>query len=120
MMIIALLSNPTICDCNCDSFKKTHYTLVVLLFYRLIVVAEREIVYKKFPIPLINRLEKHIVSISTMLLEEQVYLSGRLEQWLKDFCHVEIRINPQRYICFISFSITMYNVILNCICENKF
>ncbi|CAC5380698.1 RNF213 [Mytilus coruscus] len=57
--------------------------------FRLIVVAEKEIVYKKFPIPLINRLEKHVLSLSTMLSEAQLELANKLEDWVKDFCHVE-------------------------------
>ncbi|CAG2239382.1 RNF213 [Mytilus edulis] len=55
----------------------------------LIVVAEKEIVYKKFPIPLINCLEKHVLSLSTMLSEAQLELANKLEDWVKDFCHVE-------------------------------
>ncbi|CAG2216927.1 RNF213 [Mytilus edulis] len=47
--------------------------------FRLIVVAEKEIVYKKFPIPLINRLEKHVLSLSTMLSEVQLELANKLE-----------------------------------------
>ena len=62
-------------------------------FYRLIVVAEKDIVYKKFPIPLINRLEKHILSLSTMLSEEQLNLAQKLEEWVKEFCHEETPIH---------------------------
>eukprot|EP00105_Crassostrea_gigas_P007930 XP_011422347.1 PREDICTED: E3 ubiquitin-protein ligase rnf213-alpha isoform X2 [Crassostrea gigas] len=53
--------------------------------FRLIVVAEKEIVYSKFPIPLINRLEKHFLNISTMLSEVQVRLAQKLEKWAKQF-----------------------------------
>ncbi|XP_056014152.1 E3 ubiquitin-protein ligase rnf213-alpha-like isoform X2 [Ostrea edulis] len=49
--------------------------------FRLIVVAEKEIVYSKFPIPLINRLEKHFLNISTMLSPAQVTLAQKLEDW---------------------------------------
>ena len=38
-------------------------------FCRLIV--EKRVVYEKFPIPLINRLEKHFLKINTMLTREQ-------------------------------------------------
>ena len=62
---------------------------MILCFYRLIVVAEKEIVYKKFPIPLINRLEKHVLSLSTMLSMTQLNLAQKLEEWVKDFCHIE-------------------------------
>jgi len=62
---------------------------MILCFYRLIVVAEKEIVYKKFPIPLINRLEKHVLSLSTMLSVTQLNLAQKLEKWVKDFCDIE-------------------------------
>ncbi|CAC5422253.1 RNF213 [Mytilus coruscus] len=60
--------------------------------FRLIVVAEKEIVYKKFPIPLINRLEKHVLSLRTMLSETQFNLAEQLNEWVEDFCQVELRL----------------------------
>ncbi|XP_060597666.1 E3 ubiquitin-protein ligase rnf213-alpha-like [Ruditapes philippinarum] len=53
--------------------------------FRLIVVAEKQTVYEKFPIPLINRLEKHFLTISTMLSVENRKLVDRLKQWMEDF-----------------------------------
>ncbi|XP_053388236.1 E3 ubiquitin-protein ligase rnf213-alpha-like [Mercenaria mercenaria] len=53
--------------------------------FRLIVVAEKQTVYKKFPIPLINRLEKHFLTINTMLTREQQDLVKTLEIWTKQF-----------------------------------
>nr|XP_034331576.1 E3 ubiquitin-protein ligase rnf213-alpha [Crassostrea gigas] len=53
--------------------------------FRLIVVAEKNIVYSKFPIPLINRLEKHFLNISTMLSEVQVRLADNLQKWAEQF-----------------------------------
>ena len=52
---------------------------------RLIVVAEKQTVYKKFPTPLINRLEKHFLTINTMLDERQQRLAKELEDWAKEF-----------------------------------
>lgn len=52
---------------------------------RLIVVAEKEVVYKKFPIPLINRLEKHFLSVTTLLDADQLKLTKELEKWAEDF-----------------------------------
>jgi len=52
---------------------------------RLIVVAEKQTVYKKFPTPLINRLEKHFLTINTMLDERQQRLAKKLEDWAQDF-----------------------------------
>ncbi|XP_053396356.1 E3 ubiquitin-protein ligase rnf213-alpha-like [Mercenaria mercenaria] len=53
--------------------------------FRLIVVAEKQAVYKKFPIPLINRLEKHFLTINTMLTGEQQDLVKILEKWIAQF-----------------------------------
>jgi len=60
----------------------------LLLFYRLIVVAEKWIVYKRFPIPLINRLEKHILDTSTILSEQNTKEAQKLESWAKEFVNV--------------------------------
>ncbi|VDI38612.1 Hypothetical predicted protein [Mytilus galloprovincialis] len=53
--------------------------------FRLIVVAEKHVVYEKFPIPLINRLEKHFLSMNTMLTEQQIKLTNELTEWVKKF-----------------------------------
>ncbi|XP_017280867.1 E3 ubiquitin-protein ligase rnf213-alpha [Kryptolebias marmoratus] len=53
--------------------------------FRLIVIEEREVVYKQFPIPLINRLEKHYLDIHTVLKTEQKKLVEELERWAKLF-----------------------------------
>ncbi|XP_072299402.1 E3 ubiquitin-protein ligase rnf213-alpha-like [Eucyclogobius newberryi] len=53
--------------------------------FRLIVIEEREIVYKQFPIPLINRLEKHFLDIHTVLKAEQKTIVKELEEWVKLF-----------------------------------
>ena len=49
------------------------------------MVAEKEDVYKKFPIPLINRLEKHSLATSNMLSKHQMDMAGEVEEWAKDF-----------------------------------
>ncbi|XP_052243455.1 E3 ubiquitin-protein ligase RNF213-like [Dreissena polymorpha] len=53
--------------------------------FRLIVVAEKQIVYKKFPIPLINRLEKHFLTINSILDERQIQLAKKLQEWAHMF-----------------------------------
>jgi len=53
--------------------------------FRLIVVAEKQTVYDKFPIPLINRLEKHFLTLSNMLSTEQHRLVKDLEEWARNF-----------------------------------
>ena len=51
----------------------------------MILIAEKETVYKDFPTPLINRLEKHFVVTSTILTERQEEIRKRLMRWAKDF-----------------------------------
>ena len=58
---------------------------VILSFLRLIVVAEKSTVYKSFPIPLINRLEKHFLVMSTSLTERQSELSNLIGKWANEF-----------------------------------
>lgn len=53
--------------------------------FRLIVIEEKEVVYKQFPIPLINRLEKHYLDINTVLKNEQKQLVKILEKWVGNF-----------------------------------
>nr|DBA30609.1 TPA: hypothetical protein GDO54_006568 [Pyxicephalus adspersus] len=53
--------------------------------FRLVVIEEKETVYKDFPVPLINRLEKHYLDINTFLKKEQKVIVQELEAWVKDF-----------------------------------
>ncbi|XP_063075937.1 E3 ubiquitin-protein ligase rnf213-alpha [Engraulis encrasicolus] len=53
--------------------------------FRLIVIEEKEVVYEKFPIPLINRLEKHYLDINTVLRREQKEIVKDLDRWVKAF-----------------------------------
>ncbi|KAM4629855.1 E3 ubiquitin-protein ligase rnf213-alpha-like [Polymixia lowei] len=53
--------------------------------FRLIVIEEKEVVYKQFPIPLINRLEKHYLDINTVLSLEQRDTVKQLQEWVNDF-----------------------------------
>ena len=66
--------------------------------FRLIVIAEKAAVYdsKRFPIPLINRLEKHFLNASTMLDASQLSLVETIENWIKLFCD-PIRFNTGYY-----------------------
>ena len=62
----------------------------ITYFFRLIVVAEKQIVYSDFPIPLINRLEKHFLSLNTMLTQAQLELADKLQNWVQLFCEVKV------------------------------
>ena len=71
------------------------FTVEVIVMYnshslsRLILIAEKDKVYDKFPIPLINRLEKHLVNISTILLTDQQKALNTLKQWIGGFTRVQ-------------------------------
>ena len=51
----------------------------------MILIAEKKTVYKDFPTPLINRLEKHFLDISTILTKPLKEIMNRLKKWAKDF-----------------------------------
>ncbi|XP_060127041.1 E3 ubiquitin-protein ligase RNF213-like [Zootoca vivipara] len=57
--------------------------------FRLIVIEEKEVVYKQFPIPLINRLEKHYLDINTVLDKRQRDTVEELKKWVDSFTAVE-------------------------------
>ncbi|XP_072028224.1 E3 ubiquitin-protein ligase rnf213-alpha-like [Amphiura filiformis] len=56
--------------------------------FRLIVIADKDVVYERFPTPLINRLEKHFLATSTMLTMDQREIVTQLEQWVKKFATI--------------------------------
>ena len=60
----------------------------VFFFFRLIVVAEKNVVYNSFPIPLINRLEKHFLVMSTSMTVQESELSRKLDGWADSFATV--------------------------------
>ncbi|XP_036924176.1 E3 ubiquitin-protein ligase RNF213 isoform X2 [Sturnira hondurensis] len=56
--------------------------------FRLIVIEEKDVVYNHFPIPLINRLEKHYLDINTVLEAWQKDIVGELKAWVDSFVSV--------------------------------
>ncbi|XP_023378779.1 E3 ubiquitin-protein ligase RNF213 [Pteropus vampyrus] len=58
--------------------------------FRLIVIEEKDVVYKHFPIPLINRLEKHYLDIHTVLERWQKDLVEKLKVWVEKFIDVKV------------------------------
>ena len=71
---------------------------------RLILIADKDKVYDKFPIPLINRLEKHLVTTSTILRPVQQEALRILEEWVESFTKVK------GCICSISVAWVMMNI----------
>ncbi|XP_026207099.1 E3 ubiquitin-protein ligase rnf213-beta isoform X2 [Anabas testudineus] len=53
--------------------------------FRLVVVEDQKKVYEHFPVPLINRLEKHRVDRSTDLEPWQLRVLHKLKDWVKEF-----------------------------------
>ena len=53
--------------------------------FKLIVVADKQTVQERFPTPLINRLEKHILTMSTVLTEDELIISKQLADWADKF-----------------------------------
>ncbi|XP_033105070.1 E3 ubiquitin-protein ligase RNF213-like [Anneissia japonica] len=64
--------------------------------FRLIVVADKEVVHERFPIPLINRLEKHFLAMTTMLNEEQQMVVKQLEDWVTLFTTIKHHLQAQK------------------------
>jgi len=59
--------------------------LTVICLYRLVLIADKNKVHSQFPIPLINRLEKHYVSTTSLLTADQKAVKNQLEIWLTKF-----------------------------------
>ncbi|XP_067936897.1 E3 ubiquitin-protein ligase rnf213-alpha-like [Watersipora subatra] len=53
--------------------------------FRLVVIADKNKVHSEFPIPLINRLEKHYVSATSFLTADQKQIKKELEEWAMNF-----------------------------------
>nr|XP_046232923.1 E3 ubiquitin-protein ligase rnf213-beta [Scatophagus argus]XP_046232924.1 E3 ubiquitin-protein ligase rnf213-beta [Scatophagus argus] len=53
--------------------------------FRLVVVEDQKKVYEHFPVPLINRLEKHRVDRGTDLKPWQHRVLDQLKEWIKEF-----------------------------------
>ena len=58
--------------------------------FRLILVAEDKDVYEKFPIPLVNRLEKHYLGMETIMDRKYYDNVESLKHWVADYCEVNI------------------------------
>nr|XP_034493275.1 E3 ubiquitin-protein ligase RNF213 [Marmota flaviventris] len=57
--------------------------------FRLIVVEEKNVVYEQFPVPLINRLEKHYLDLSSVLQGWQKSIVQELTRWAEQFANVK-------------------------------
>ena len=57
--------------------------------FRLIVVSDRQSVYnpKKYPIPLVNRLEKHLLTVESILSEPMKWMLNKV----RNFAYFDLR-----------------------------
>ena len=53
------------------------------------MIAEKDTVYQKFPTPLINRLEKHFVLMSSVLTHKETRVMRELKKWVKAFSTIK-------------------------------
>ncbi|XP_076815738.1 E3 ubiquitin-protein ligase rnf213-alpha-like isoform X2 [Clavelina lepadiformis] len=58
--------------------------------FRLIVIEEKDVVYNEFPIPLINRLEKYVFEMSSVLDANQMTDVKRLKEWMMRFSKINV------------------------------
>jgi hypothetical protein len=56
--------------------------------FRLILVAEREVVYSEFPIPLLNRMEKHFLAMESVLSSQQELVVEKVNLWARQFAEI--------------------------------
>lgn len=61
--------------------------------FRLIIVADKKSVYnpKKYPIPLVNRLEKHLLSIESILNDKMMRIVDIIKTWTSDLASISAK-----------------------------
>ncbi len=101
-----------------NDFKSVKYCILYdfkSAFNRLIIIAEKKEVYDRFPTPLINRLEKHIVDTSTVLNERQKKVLILIKRWIEEFNsvpnyeYVEIAIQSMNtHFMYVGFSLLIH------------
>lgn len=79
--------------------------------FRLIIIAERDRIFKQFPTALINRLEKHFVVSETILTGRQKALAAKFRNWVENFSDVEhdgkkLVMNIEHLFIICSFSVS--------------
>lgn len=71
--------------------------------FRLVVIEDQMKVYTQFPVPLINRLEKHRVDRSTDLTPWQHRVLAKLKEWVQDFSGTVVSEDFQLSDVFVGF-----------------
>nr|XP_039261340.1 E3 ubiquitin-protein ligase rnf213-alpha-like isoform X1 [Styela clava] len=57
--------------------------------FRLVVMEKKDFVYQHYPIPLVNRLEKHHLESINLLNNSQLHVSAKLKTWCQTFAKVD-------------------------------
>jgi hypothetical protein len=78
--------------------------------FRLIIISDKETVYdsKRFPIPLINRLEKHFLTSAIMLNAAETALVQQVADWVNAYCRlcvdqIKTKVKPKPNEIFIGY-----------------
>ena len=56
--------------------------------FKLIVIADKKTVCERFPTPLVNRLEKHFLNMSSVVPEQGIRISEQLREWVEEFSKI--------------------------------
>jgi hypothetical protein len=64
--------------------------------FRLMVLASSEHALRAYPTPLLNRFEKHEVTLDCLLTKRQRAVKDRLSEWVRRFCRSDRALGPAR------------------------
>ena len=86
IFLVALLATMTWMFLEFEiDLKWRRFDYISCMICRLILIAEKDTVYDKFPTPLINRLEKHFVLTESILEPWQEEVLEAFDVWIKKF-----------------------------------
>ena len=57
--------------------------------FKLIVIADKKTVCERFPTPLVNRLEKHFLNMSSVVPEQGIRIAEQLREWVNEFSTIQ-------------------------------
>ena len=57
--------------------------------FKLIVIADKKTVCERFPTPLVNRLEKHFLNMSSVVPEQGIRIAEQLREWVDQFSTIQ-------------------------------
>ena len=57
--------------------------------FKLIVIADKKTVRERFPTPLVNRLEKHFLNMSSVVPAQGIRIAEQLREWVNEFFTIQ-------------------------------